>query len=124
PDYVLAELCDIEPTTEPTNAAAHGLFHLDHFDWHRELIAKLGLGSLRWPRVRQFGEVVGVAEIDGHRLTCFTAVGDRQCALAGAGLREGELSLSISTGSQARWVSGQPRRREGATRACRDGSGL
>lgn len=100
PDFVLAELCDVEPTTEPTNAAAHGLFNLDRGDWHRELIAKLGLDRLRWPRIRPFGEVIGVAEIDGHRLTCITPVGDQQCALVGVGLREGELSLNISTGSQ------------------------
>ena len=29
PDFVLSQLCGTEPTTEATNAAAHGLFHLE-----------------------------------------------------------------------------------------------
>jgi xylulokinase len=124
PDFVLAELCDTEPTTEPTNAAAHGLSHLDRGDWHRDLIAKLGLDGLRWPRVRTFGEVVGVAEIDGRRLTCFTPVGDQQCALVGAGLRERELSLNISTGSQVSLVTQERPRGDFLVRPYFDGQWL
>src|SRR5262245_27207718 len=108
PDFVLSRLCGTEPTTEETNAAAHGLFHLERGDWHHQLIAKLGLSHLRWPRVRPFGEVVGTAEIDGHRLTCFTPVGDQQCALVGAELGARELSINISTGSQVSLLSEQP----------------
>jgi xylulokinase len=104
-DFVLAQLCGVEPTTEATNAAAHGLFDLARGDWHRELIAKLGLANLRWPRTRPFGEMVGTAKVDGHRLTCFTPVGDQQCALVGAELGPRELSLNISTGSQVSLLS-------------------
>ena len=105
PDFVLANLCGVEPATDSTNAAAHGLLDLDHHDWHHGLIAKLGLGSLRWPRIRPFGEVIGVTRIDGHALTCYTPVGDQQCALAGTGLASGEMSLNISTGSQVSLLS-------------------
>ncbi|HKB06389.1 MAG TPA: FGGY family carbohydrate kinase [Gemmataceae bacterium] len=108
PDLVLSQLCGVEPTTEATNAAAHGLFHLERGDWHHELIAKLGLSDLRWPRVRPFGEVVGTPEIAGHRLRCFTPVGDQQCALAGVELGERELSLNISTGSQVSLLAREP----------------
>jgi sugar (pentulose or hexulose) kinase len=108
PDFVLSQLCGVEPTTEATNAAAHGLYHLERGDWHRELIAKLGLAELRWPRVRPFGEVVGTGEIGGRRLRCFTPVGDQQCALAGAELGERELSLNISTGSQVSLLAPEP----------------
>jgi sugar (pentulose or hexulose) kinase len=100
PDFVLANLCGCEPTTDPTNAAAHGLFDLSRNDWHRDLIARLGLDGLRWPRVRPFGELVGIADIAGRRVPCFTPVGDQQCALVGGGLGERELSLNIATGSQ------------------------
>jgi sugar (pentulose or hexulose) kinase len=99
-DFVSSQLCGVGPTTEATNAAAHGLFHLERGDWHYELISRLGLADLRWPRVRPFGEVVGTAEVAGHRLRCFTPVGDQQCALAGAELAGRELSLNVSTGSQ------------------------
>jgi sugar (pentulose or hexulose) kinase len=100
PDFVFASLCGREPTSEPTTAAAHGLLRLDSLDWHHVLIDRLGLSSVRFPRVRQFGEPVGSADIAGTRLTCYTPVGDQQCALAGVGLEPGELSLNISTGSQ------------------------
>lgn len=108
PDFVLSRLCGVEPATEATNAAAHGLFHLERGDWHHELIAKLGLADLRWPRIRPFGEVVGTAVIDGHRLRCFTPVGDQQCALAGVELADRELSLNISTGSQVSLLAREP----------------
>ena len=124
PDFVLSNLCGVEPTTDPTNAAAHGLFDLDAGDWHRELIARLGLASLRWPRIRRFGEVVGEVSIDGRRLACFTPVGDQQCALAGVGLREGELSLNISTGSQASLVTRDRPRGDFQVRPYFDGTWL
>jgi xylulokinase len=108
PDFVLAQICGVEPTTEATNAAAHGLFDLVCGDWHYDLIAKLGLSDLRWPRIRPFGEVVGTAEFDGRPLTCFTPVGDQQCALVGAELGPRELSLNISTGSQVSILSADP----------------
>jgi glycerol kinase len=97
PDYVLANLGGRAPTTDPTNAAAHGLYDLDQHDWHRGIIEKLGLDLLRWPEIHSFRELTGDIEIDGKRLRCFTPVGDQQCALAGAALTEGELSLNIST---------------------------
>jgi xylulokinase len=124
PDFVLANLCGVEPTTEATNAAAHGLYHLDGGDWHRGLIAKLKLGALRWPRILPFGEIVGVVEIDGRKLTCFTPVGDQQCALLGAGLVEGELSLNISTGSQVSLISRDRPRGEFLVRPYFDGRWL
>ena len=36
-----------------------------------------------------------------RKIPCYTPVGDQQCALLGVGLRRGELSLNIATGSQA-----------------------
>jgi sugar (pentulose or hexulose) kinase len=108
PDFVLANLCGVEPTTEATIAAAQGLLNLSRLEWDRDVIARLGLSSLRWPRLRAFGEVVGVAEIGGRRLECLTPVGDQQCALAGVDLREGELSLNVSTGSQVSLLSRDP----------------
>ncbi|MBX9582699.1 MAG: hypothetical protein K2X87_20530 [Gemmataceae bacterium] len=100
PGFVLANLCRAEPVTDPTNAAAHGLFDLGRGDWHRELIARLGLPMLHWPRVVPTGSPIGPADLDGHRLICHAPVGDQQASLLGAGVRPGELSVNISTGSQ------------------------
>jgi sugar (pentulose or hexulose) kinase len=99
-DFVVANLAERPPTTDPTNAAATGLYDLDRRAWHKELIGKLGLDSLRWAEIRSFQDVAAEIEIEGRRLTCFTPIGDQQCALAGTALAESELSLNISTGSQ------------------------
>lgn len=52
PDFVLANLWGVEPTTEPTLASAHGLYHHDALRWHGEVIDELGLSGLRFPRIR------------------------------------------------------------------------
>jgi sugar (pentulose or hexulose) kinase len=100
PDFVVANLCQAAPATELTNAMAHGLLNMETLDWHRAVIARLGLGGLRWPEIRPYGEVTGWLPVGGRRVPVYTPVGDAQCALAGAGLDYEELSLNISTGSQ------------------------
>jgi sugar (pentulose or hexulose) kinase len=101
PDFVIANLCATMPSMEATSAAAHCAFNLTQLEWHWAVLEKLGLAHLRWPTVRRFGEVVGVLEIDGKRIPFYTPIGDHQCALVGAFLGNDELSLNISTGSQA-----------------------
>lgn len=108
PDFVLASLCGAEPRTEPTNAAAHGLFDVERGDWHRDVIAKLGLDGFRWPRLARVGEVVGTLEAGTTRLPCHAPVGDQQCALAGAWLAPGELSVNVATGSQVAVLADRP----------------
>ena len=100
PDFVLANLCHTAPSTDVSNGMAYGALNLETLDWHDGVIAKLGLDGLHWPVVRRHGEVVGHLPVDGKAIPCYTPVGDYQCALAGALLEFGELSLNISTGSQ------------------------
>jgi xylulokinase len=95
-DFVAARLCNTVPIMDPTQAAAFGALRLDMGEWHQSLIAALGLEKLCWPSVRPSGTAVG--RWQGAR--CFTSVGDQQCALAGALLRDRELSINIGTGSQ------------------------
>jgi sugar (pentulose or hexulose) kinase len=71
---------------------------------------------LRWPAIRAFGELVGTADLGGRRLACFVPIGDQQCALAGVGLRDDELSLNVSTGSQVGILSRELARGEFLTR--------
>lgn len=103
PDFVLAQLCDaqIDPGIEPTNAAAHGAFNIETGDWHVEAIERLGLGQLTWPQMRSIRDVVGVMTLNGQALPCYAPIGDHQAAVAGTFLTDSELSLNISTGSQA-----------------------
>jgi sugar (pentulose or hexulose) kinase len=104
-DFVVARLGETAPTTHSTNAAAHGLFHLERRAWHDDLIARLGLAGLLWPDVRPTGACVGSTAIGGREMRVFVPVGDQQCALLGAGLRERELSLNLSTGGQASLIA-------------------
>jgi sugar (pentulose or hexulose) kinase len=100
PDFVLANICHTAPSTDITNAAAYGVLDLNTQDWRYDVIEKLQLDQLLWPRIRRHGEIVGQFEIDGVKLPCYTPVGDHQCAVLGTLLREDELSINVSTGSQ------------------------
>lgn len=101
PDFMLGQLCGVAPTCEPTIAAAQGALDLRAGDWYWPLIERMGLGTLRWPPVRDGRQPVGEYRVAGRKLVCFPAIGDQQSALLGAALAPGELSLNISTGSQA-----------------------
>jgi sugar (pentulose or hexulose) kinase len=100
PDFVLSSLCGSPPGVDLTSAAAYGLLNLETLDWHHEVIEALGLGRLRWPTLRQQGEVVGHLPLGRSPVPCYTPVGDYQCALLGTLIEPEELSLNISTGSQ------------------------
>lgn len=104
-DFVIANLCQSTPSMEATGAGAHSAINLATGNWHHTLIERLGLARLQWPILRPFGEVVGHLPIDGRTLACFTPVGDHQCAVVGALLADDELSLNISTGSQASTIT-------------------
>jgi sugar (pentulose or hexulose) kinase len=103
-DFVAGRLCGVRPAMEATQAAAFGALRIAGATWHRELIGKLGLEGLRWPDVRPSGTVVG--EFSG--MPCYTTAGDQQCALAGALLGDGELSVNIGTGSQVGVLAATP----------------
>ena len=107
PNYILAQLSRTKPTTELTNAGAHGALNLKTLHWHEGVLTKLGLDHLTWPEIRPAGEVVCQVEIDGRRLPCYTPIGDHQCALLGAYLSDGELSLNIGTASQVSTLTRQ-----------------
>jgi sugar (pentulose or hexulose) kinase len=101
PDFILSNLCQALPVTEITNAMSHGLLNLETLQWHTDVIALLGLAGLHWPAIVPQGKVVGRLAVGDRAIPCYTPIGDYQAAMLGALLREGELSLNISTGSQA-----------------------
>jgi sugar (pentulose or hexulose) kinase len=95
-DFVAGQLCGSLPVLDPTQAAAFGALRLRTLGWHEQVIAKLGLDGLRWPEVNCAGSTVG----NWRGAACFSTIGDQQCALAGALLQPGELSVNAGTGSQ------------------------
>jgi len=97
-DYVMGALCGSRPRMHVTHAI--GMLDLVSLDWHREAFERLGLGHVTLPQLVHSIECAGSCELGGQQLECFGAYGDQQCALAGAGLEPGELSINVSTGSQ------------------------
>lgn len=100
PDYILATLAGSSPVAEPTMAASLGMLDLASNNWHAGLLRNLGLDELAWPRVVDLRAPSYELPVGSRRLPCYAPVGDHQCALVGALLQPGELSLNISTGSQ------------------------
>ncbi len=98
-DFVIAHLTGTPPGLEVTQAV--GALNLETLDWHYAVFAKLGLEQVRWPVLKPLTEPVSCLQINGQSLPCYAPVGDHQCALAGALIGYRELSLNISTGSQA-----------------------
>jgi hypothetical protein len=74
---------------------------LETMQWHSDVIARLGLGGLRWPEIVPHGTIVGQIAAGNRSIPCYTPIGDYQAAMLGALIKQGELSLNISTGSQA-----------------------
>jgi len=108
PDFLLARLSDSTPGgVELTNAMAYGVLNLETLQWDQDAIAALGLGGLRWPRLRAQGEVVCEFKAGGRSLPCYTPVGDGPAALAGVSLRGEELSINIGTGSQVTRITSE-----------------
>lgn len=99
-DAVAAALCGRAPRMHPTMAI--GMLDLAGADvrWHRGMIEALGLGMLEWTPPASLEEPIGETRLGNRTLKVFAAVGDQPCALLGAGLEPGELSLNASTGAQ------------------------
>jgi sugar (pentulose or hexulose) kinase len=97
-DFVLGRLCCVAPRLHVTHAI--GMLDLGVADWHCEAFELLGLGEVRLPALSNEVEPIGAFERGGKKLEVFGSYGDQQCALFGAGLERGELSINISTGSQ------------------------
>lgn len=96
--FVVLHLAGGEPGMETTEGV--GTLDVAARAWPQEVFARLGIDPLVWPVLRDYRVPAGTIEILGQRIPCFTPVGDQQCALAGALLGPGELSINVSTGSQ------------------------
>jgi sugar (pentulose or hexulose) kinase/aminoglycoside phosphotransferase (APT) family kinase protein len=103
-DFVVSRLCHAPAVMDPTQAAAFGALRIADMRWHEEVIGRLGLESVRWPEVVPTGSAVGT----WRGAPCYASIGDQQCAIAGALLEEGELSVNIGTGSQLSLIHGAP----------------
>ena len=104
-DYVAMQLAQADPVTEYTNSL--GALNLDTGDWHYEACQKLGLSTLSWPTLSTPYAPIGTFKYANHSIPWYPSVGDHQCALAGTLLKQEELSINASTGSQVSLLSGR-----------------
>ena len=107
PDFVGARLAGAgsPPVSGPSQAAATAALDLARGAWDPAAQEVLGKGRLHWPALVPEIAVAGRLATRGADLPWHVALGDQQAALLGAALEEGELSLNVSTGSQAAVVS-------------------
>lgn len=106
PDFVAAALCNAAPVMEWT--AATGLADVRQRKFPIELFAELRLDRLQLPPLVDFRHCVGTYSADGKDIPVYAATGDHQCALLGTLLREDELSINVSTGSQVSLLTEDP----------------
>ncbi|WP_437187463.1 sedoheptulokinase [Planctomicrobium sp. SH668] len=104
-DFVISSLCKTPPQMDVTHTI--GMLNLSRGEIHHEAMQAIGLTSINWPAISDIRTPVGTATLKGRKIPCFASFGDQQCALKGAGLQLGELSLNISTGSQVSLLSHQ-----------------
>lgn len=102
-DFVIAHLSGERARMERTQAI--GLVDLKLNGWNIEVFEQLGLSSLDWGEMASIDTPVAHCSINGHSLALYPTLGDQQCALRGAGLNLGDLSVNVSTGSQISCVT-------------------
>ena len=102
-DFVIAHLSGQRPRMEQTQAI--GLVDLQLNGWNTQVFEHLGLDSLDWGEIARIDQPVAHCSINRHSLALYPTLGDQQCALRGAGLKLGDLSVNVSTGSQVSCVT-------------------
>lgn len=123
-DLALTRFCGAPFGVELTNAAATGALDVARGVWHAGAIAATQLGAVGWPPITPLGEPAGAYTSGGRAIPCYRAVGDAQCALLGAGLAPGELSINVATGSQVSVLRPAPAPGDFQTRPYFDGQAL
>lgn len=99
-DFIMSRLSKSEAKCEPTMASGFGVFDALNGAWHVEIIEKLGLGHLLWPKIAHYRDAIGHYRSGIYPVPIYVSLGDQQCALLGSLLKAGELSVNVSTGSQ------------------------
>jgi len=102
-DFCISHFAKQPGTMHTTHAI--GLIDLGKRDWHYGAMERIGLGDLWWPELVCDERSMARWKIGSHLYQVHGSYGDQQCALFGAGLGLGELSINISTGSQVSLLS-------------------
>lgn len=110
-DWIAAELTDGDIVTDPSNAAASGIYDLAHRRWSDELIAAADIPARLLPPVRESGSVIGGLSTETAATTGLpaglpvcNAIGDNQAAVLGS-VPAGDpaIQINVGTGGQINW---------------------
>jgi len=103
PDYLVSQLCQIPPNTDPTNAASSGFFNIETNSWDTDFLESLSLSTTYLPSItegcRLAGLVKKLATLDGIPVSL--ACGDNQASFAGSVADpENSILINVGTGGQ------------------------
>lgn len=110
-DWIAAELVDVDPVTDRTDAASTGVFDLEYDRWNRPMLEATGLNPDWFPEVRRSGTPIGVVSPEAAAATSLpagmpvcNALGDNQAAVLGS-VPSGDsaIQINIGTGGQINW---------------------
>ena len=107
-DFFAGRLAETRPVTDPTNAAASGIFNVTTSDWDAELLEAFDISQSLLPEVRSSGERLGglapgPAAALGlpAGLPVFVGIGDNQASFLGAVAgRDDSVLVNVGTGGQ------------------------
>lgn len=107
-EFVTARITGTAPVTEPTCAAASGLFDVQGRDWDRGAVERLTLPAGMFPEVREAATVVGRVSSGAAARTGIRAgvpvtapLGDQQAGFVGSVAdRRRSAHLNVGTGAQ------------------------
>jgi sugar (pentulose or hexulose) kinase len=107
PDYVASLFSDSFPISNPTQAAATGIYDVKNDCWIAEYIKYLDLSEKILPKLTTIGCTSGFVSTPFSKKTglkrgipVFSSIGDYQAALYGSGLKINDISINIGTGGQ------------------------
>lgn len=97
-DYFAALLADTMPESmNESNAHSVGIFDVHTSGWDRDAIRKLGMDSIRFPRISSGPQIVGYAD----HVPVLCAIGDNQASFLGSVTNPSEaILLNAGTGTQ------------------------
>lgn len=107
PDHVVSSLIGWNHITDPTNAAASGLYDIECGEWLASIMDMMGLSTEILPAVVPTGQCAGpLSEKRAVQLglpagaPVMVGLGDFQAALIGSELSDDEVAVNVGTGAQ------------------------
>ncbi len=105
-EWLAGQLLGVDPYTDPSSAAAWGLYDIRRCNWNREALEACHVADAALPLLVESGDPVGRATLGkATGALVVSGVGDTQASFLGAGCASGDLGVNFGTGSQLLWLS-------------------